>query len=84
MKLNRSKITGRFISNSHAKRIRTLRNKNIVNGRLYNFNGVVVRAIKKDRGLRLVGVHKRLFGYVKDSELSLITPKAVKGYLKNS
>jgi hypothetical protein len=84
MKLNRSKITGRFISNAHAKRIRTLRNKKVVNGRLYDFSGITVRAGRKINQMRMVSAHKRLFGYVRDNELAVITPKTVKSYLENS
>lgn len=84
MKLNRSKLTGRFISNAHAKRLRTLRNKKVVNGRLYDFKGITVRAGRKVNQMRLVTVHKRLAGYVHDNELARITPKTVDGYLKNS
>lgn len=84
MKLNRSKITGRFISNAHAKRIRSLRNKKVVNGRLYAFKGVIVRAGRKVNQMRQVTVHKRLTGLVRDKELVRITPKTVKSYLKNS
>lgn len=85
MKLNRSKYTGRFISKSQAQRLRTLStNRKIVNGRLYKFKGTVVRALEKiDGDYRLVGIHKRLHGYVKDSELKFITPKTVKQYLEN-
>jgi len=84
-RLMRSKITGKFISAAQARRLKTLRSREIVNGRLYSLNGTVVRALKMcSNGYRLVGVHKRLFGFAKDSELVLITPKTVKSYLKNS
>jgi|TARA_R110000868_G_scaffold20883_2_gene87641 hypothetical protein len=84
--LIRSKVTGRFISVAHARRLKTMRSKSkkVVNGRLYNFKGTVVRALRKENDKRLVGVHKRLFGYVNDSELGFITQKTVRQYLKKS
>lgn len=84
MKLNRSKYTGRFISTAHAKRLRTLQNNRVVKGRLYDFKGSIVRAGDKVNKYRLVNLHKRMFGYVLDSELRKITPKTVARYLKNS
>jgi hypothetical protein len=84
--LIRSKITGKFISKNQARKITPANPATkIVNGRLYHLHGTIVRALKLcSNGYRLVGVHKRLFGFAKDSELSLITPKIVKNYLKHS
>lgn len=65
--------------------MRSARSKQIVNGRLYSLNGVTVRALTQmDNGIRLVGLHKRLFGFAKDSELALITPEVVAEYLNNA
>ena len=89
-KLHRSKNTGRFISTAHARRLRTLRKNaslipdKIVAGRLYDFQGIPVRALGIVEGQRLVTSHKRLAGLVSDSELKLLTPKNVGAYLKNA
>lgn len=89
-KLYRSKNTGRFISTAHVRRLRTLRRKaaftpeKIVAGRLYAFKGITVRALALLNGKRLISAHKALVGTVDDSELTLITPKTVEGYLKNA
>ena len=55
----------------------------IVPGRLYEFKGAVVRALQKDSevGLRLVSMHKALFGYVPDSQLQKINRRKVQTYL---
>jgi hypothetical protein len=49
-----------------------------------DFKGSIVRAGDKVNKYRLVNLHKRMFGYVLDSELRKITPKTVARYLKNS
>ena len=56
---------------------------NIVAGRLYNFRGATVRALQKDTkaGARLISFHKTLFGFVKDSDLTLVNSRKVKNYL---
>ena len=84
--LIRSKNTGRFISRTQAKRLQTMsaQPREVVSGRLYNFMGATVRAGRKVNQMRLVTFHKRLVGYARDNELSLITPKKVVGYLENA
>lgn len=58
----------------------------IVAGRLYDFRGATVRALKTGAvtGKRLVSFHKTLMGYVKDSDLKVISPRKVKKYLANA
>lgn len=57
----------------------------IVNGRLYNWKGIPVRAIKQfSNGKRLVSCHKVLFGLVSDSELGILDTQEVEEYLKNA
>lgn len=69
----RSKVTGQFVPRSTV---------NVVNGRLYDYNGVVVRARKLcANGLRMVSYHKKLNGFVRDEELKPIDSKAVARYL---
>lgn len=55
----------------------------IVPGRLYNFKGATVRALKKDikTDARLVSFHKTLFGFVSDADLKKIPFRKVKNYL---
>lgn len=55
----------------------------IVAGRLYNYRGATVRALKKDTvtGARLVSFHKTLFGFVRDTELEKINRRKVENYL---
>jgi|APCry1669193128_1035447.scaffolds.fasta_scaffold49433_1 hypothetical protein len=55
----------------------------IVSGRLYNYKGATVRALKRDEkaGVRLVSFHKALFGFVQDSELQKIDTRKVNDYL---
>lgn len=57
--------------------------RKIVPGRLYNWRGATVRALKKDTqtGARLVSFHKTLFGFVKDTELQKINRRKVENYL---
>ena len=59
---------------------------NIVTGRLYDFRGATVRALKKDdkTGTRLISFHKTLFGYVKDRDLNKVNSRKVKNYLQNA
>ena len=59
---------------------------NIVNGRLYALDGkVTVRArMKCQNGYYMVSHHKDLFGIVKPSRLSKISPKRVDSYLKQA
>lgn len=55
----------------------------IVPGRLYEYRGSVVRACKlTSNGRRHVSLHKQLHGFVKDSELNLISPRKVTAYLQ--
>jgi hypothetical protein len=55
----------------------------IVSGRLYNYKGATVRALKRDEkaGVRLVSFHEALFGFVQDSELQKIDTRKVNDYL---
>lgn len=58
----------------------------IVAGRLYDYRGATVRALKKDTvtGARLVSFHKTLFGFVKDAELDKINRRKVETYLASA
>lgn len=57
----------------------------IRNGALYSFNGITVRAGRPcSNNLRLVSVHKKLFGFAHDYELEPIPKKKVNKYLKNT
>lgn len=55
----------------------------IVAGRLYNYRGATVRALKRDTltGAQLVSFHKTLFGFVRDTELEKINRRKVENYL---
>lgn len=82
----RSTANGRFvrINKSRPKAIKSKRmiNSSIKNGSLYSFRGQTVRALQIcNNGLRLVGFHKSLFGFVKDSELIKIEKPRVTQYL---
>lgn len=59
---------------------------NVIAGRLYDFKGATVRALKKDdeTGLRLVSFHKTLLGYVKDSQLTKVDGRKVQKYLQKA
>ncbi len=53
-------------------------------GRLYSFNGVVVRAKSLcSNGLRHISCHKVLNGFCRDNELRPISGKRVNDYLHN-
>jgi hypothetical protein len=70
----RSKSTGRFVPRSTAPKI--------VNGRLYEYRGAVVRARRLcNNGLRYVSFHKTLNGFVRDEELVPIDTTRVRDYL---
>jgi hypothetical protein len=58
----------------------------VVAGRLYDYRGATVRALKRDSdtGTRLVSFHKTLFGFVKDKELKRIPASRVKNYLSKA
>lgn len=66
--------TGRFASKT----------PNIVNGRLYELDGVVVRAKQLCGAMRLVSVHNTLFGLVPDHKLKVIDKAKVNEYLFKS
>lgn len=69
----RSKTTGQFISKKPTT---------IVSGRLYGWQGLIVRAGQiTPSGLRFVTAHKRLTGYVDDSELYRVSSSEVQNYL---
>lgn len=52
------------------------------NGSLYDWNGATVRVIRDlNNGMKLVGVHKRLFGFAKVNELQKIGSSEVEAYL---
>ncbi len=58
---------------------------NIVNGRLYAYKGVVVRAKKLcNNGLRFVTSHKKLNGFVRDEDLVAISKEQVAEYVDNA
>jgi hypothetical protein len=74
----RSKTTGRFVSRSNSA-------TNIVNGRLYEYRGAIVRAKRRcNNGLRFVSFHKKLNGFVQDYELKPISVERVRAYLENA
>jgi hypothetical protein len=57
----------------------------VKNGALYSYRGQVVRAISKcSNGLRLVGSHNTLFGFVRDRDLKKINTNSVNNYLSQS
>jgi hypothetical protein len=57
----------------------------IKSGSLYSFKGIVVRAKKQCKnGMWYVTSHKRLNGFVKPDELSIIPRDQVKAYLANA
>jgi len=57
----------------------------IVAGRLYEYNGTIVRAGKTcSNNYRHVSFHKTLHGFVKDCELKKIDKSAVENYLGNA
>lgn len=57
----------------------------IVNGRLYGYKGIVVRAKRLcNNGVRQVAFHKKLYGFVKDSELQIIDRTQVERYLEKA
>jgi hypothetical protein len=68
---------------------KTLRRKKAVsvmvrNGSLYDWNGSTVRVLSDlNNGMKLVGMHKRLFGFAKVSELQKIGPIEVNAYLNS-
>lgn len=73
----RSKTTGRFVSRKPSAKI--------VNGRLYEYRGAVVRAKRLcNNGLRFISFHKTLNGFVADSDLKPITKSKVKAYLEKA
>ena len=73
-KLIRSKYTGKFLSPSTPK--------SVVNGRLYEYKGAIVRAKKLcNNGLRMVSFHKKLNGFVRDEDLRIVSKDAVTRYL---
>ena len=58
---------------------------NIVNGRLYDLNGITVRARKTcQNNFVLVSYHKDLFGIVHPCRLSKISKRKVESYLNNA
>ena len=74
--LKRSKTTGRFVP----KNVTT-----VVPGRLYSYKGVVVRAKNLcNNGLRFITSHKKLNGFVRDEELTIIDKDRVREYLQNA
>ncbi len=61
-----SRATSRVIKAGRAK-------SQVRNGRLYFYNGQVVRALQVcSNGLRLIGVAGSLFGFAKDADLKKI------------
>ncbi len=57
----------------------------IVPGRLYSYKNTIVRARQRCRnGLRHVSFHRLLNGFVRDSELELISKQEVEEYLKEA
>ena len=57
----------------------------IIPGRLYRHHGTIVRAKQRlNNGLRLVQAHKILNGFVRDSELEIISKQEVEEYLKEA
>ena len=68
---------------------KTLRRKKatsvtVRNGSLYDWNGSTVRVLSDlNNGMKLVGMHKRLFGFAKVSELQKIGPIEVNAYLNS-
>jgi hypothetical protein len=74
----RSKTTGRFVP-------RASLSNNIVNGRLYDYKGAIVRARKRcNNGLRYVSFHKKLNGFVPDTDLRPISVAQVRDYLEHA
>ena len=69
--------------------VKTLRRKKatsvaVRNGSLYDWNGSTVRVLSDlNNGMKLVGMHKRLFGFAKVSELQKIGPSEVNAYLNS-
>jgi len=53
----------------------------VVNGRLYGYKQIPVRAHKLENGHRLISFHKTLFGFCKDEDLTKINIRKVKNYL---
>lgn len=63
---NISRATSRVIKAGRAK-------SQVRNGRLYLYNGQVVRALQVcSNGLRLIGIDGSLFGFAKDADLKKI------------
>ena len=68
--LPRSRVSGRFIRRAKLRKVKNVE-LSIRNGRLYSYQGQVVRAIQLcSNGLRLVGSGGRLFGFVDDKFLT--------------
>lgn len=82
----RSSATGRFISirrNNQRKTSLTKKRSGIKNGVLYSFKGQTVRALQLcPNGLRLVGSHGSLFGFVRDKDLAKISSEKVEKCLR--
>lgn len=73
----RSKTTGRFVPKA--------KTPTVVNGRLYEYRGAIVRAKKLcNNGLRYVSFHKTLNGFVRDEELRQISTDKVREYLNRA
>ena len=80
----RNPTNGRYVPNSsmQSSSVPQTSSTNVVPGRLYGYQGFVVRAGRKtNNGLRVVSYHKKVNGFVKDSELRVIDNNKVNEYL---